>query len=60
MPSIEQELPHHRLAEIAVGLFDQQHVAEIPDVAVKGEGVGVTVLAFDLCGQSKPKLRLTY
>mmetsp|Transcript_29281 Transcript_29281/g.56845 ORF Transcript_29281/g.56845 Transcript_29281/m.56845 type:complete len:239 (-) Transcript_29281:127-843(-) len=58
VPTVEQELPHHGHAKVAVWLFDQQEVVKIPCVAVVGECVGVASLAFALRGQPKPKLGL--
>ena len=40
MPGVEQELPHQGVAEIAIRTLDQQRIAEIPDVAQKGQIIG--------------------
>ena len=55
MPCVKQELAHDRLAEIAVGLFDQQQIAEIPDVTVKGKPIRIATRVFDLTRQIQPK-----
>ena len=41
LPGREQELPRHGLGEIAIGLLDQQAIAEIEHVAMEGERVAV-------------------
>ena len=53
LPVGEQELPRDRLREIAVGLFDQQAIAEIKRIAMKGERVGIAALAFDFAGKAE-------
>ena len=58
MPGVEQELPHQRVAEVAVRPLDQQQVAEVPGVAQIGEVVGGAPLALDLGGEAQPHLRL--
>ncbi len=58
VPGVEQELPHQRMAEIAVRTLADQQVAEIPGVAQIGQVVGRAALPLDLAGQAQPKLRL--
>ena len=43
LPGRIKQLPHHRPREVAVGLLDQQAVAEIEHVAVEREAVAVLV-----------------
>ena len=45
-----EQLPHHRIGEVAVGLLDQQQVAVVAGIAQIGERVLVAALAFDLAG----------
>ena len=59
MPGIEQELTHEGAPEIAVGQFHQQQVAEIPDVAQKGQIVGALPLVLNLGGIAQPHLGLS-
>ena len=40
--NIKKKLPHHRHRKIAIGLFADQQVAEVPDIAVKGERIRIT------------------
>jgi hypothetical protein len=58
VPGVEQELAQDRAPEIAVGLFDQQEVPEIPGIAQEGEVIGAAPLPLDLSGQAQPHLRL--
>ena len=44
LPGGEKQVPRHRPREVAVGLLDQQAVAEIEDVAVEGQLVAVARL----------------
>ena len=52
MERVKQALPHQGLAKIAVGLFHQQQVAEIPDVAEHGQIIGRAPGAFYLSGKT--------
>src|SRR3546814_7704042 len=54
----EEELPRHRLGEIAVGLLDEQAVAVIEHVAMEGEPVAVAVPPFDFAGVVQEVRRL--
>src|SRR5690242_12062286 len=45
LPGGVEQMPRDRLSEIAVGLLDQQAIAKIKHVAVKGELVAVAGLA---------------
>ena len=58
MPAVEQELAQDGLAEIAIGLLHQQHVAEVPDVAQHGKVIRAAALAFNLSRKAQPHLRL--
>src|SRR3546814_19547433 len=50
LPGREEELPRHRLGEIAVGLLDEQAVAVIENGAMEGETVAVAVPPFAFAG----------
>ena len=54
-----EQLPHHRIGEVAVRLLDQQQVSVIAGVAQIGEGILVAALAFDLAGIGIERARLT-
>src|SRR3546814_7015475 len=58
LPGREEELPRHRLGEIAVGLLDEQAVAVIEHVAMEGEPVAVAVPPFDFAGVVQEVRRL--
>jgi len=55
---IEQELPHQRLAEVAVRTLDEQDVAEGGRIAQIGEIVSRAALALDLACETEPELGL--
>ena len=55
VPCVKQELAHDRLTEIAVGLFDQQQIAEIPNVTVKGQPIRIATRVFNLACQIQPQ-----
>jgi hypothetical protein len=58
VPRVEEELAQDRAPEIAVGLLDQQEVAEIPRVAEEGEVVRAPPPALHLAREAEPHLRL--
>ena len=58
VPGIEQELPHQGLGEVAVGLLDQQDVAELRGVAQIGQVVGRPAGPLQPPGQPEPELGL--
>jgi len=59
MIGVEQELPHQRLAEVAVRTLDEQDVAEGGRIAQIGEIVSRAALALDLARKPQPELGLT-
>ena len=58
MPAIEIELARHRVGVAAVGLLDQQQVAEFVGIAMVGQPVFVAASAFELAGVGQPEARL--
>ena len=52
MPRVEQELPRHRVGEVAVRLLDEQQVAEVAAVAQEGELVLVAARALERASTS--------
>ena len=62
MPEVEIELTRHRIGVAAVGLLDQQKVAEATAIAEEGERVFAASSCFetrlDFAGIGKPQPRL--
>ena len=50
VPGVEEELAHQGVGVVAVGLLDQQQVAEVVRVAQEGQLVLVAAAAFEFAG----------
>ena len=58
MPAVEQELAHHGVGVVTVGLFEQQAVAHVVGVAQEGQLVFVAAGAFEFARVGVPHARL--
>jgi hypothetical protein len=55
---VEEELPHHRVTEVALRLLDQQAIAVLHALAEVGERVLVAPRALDLAREPEDRRRL--